>query len=124
MLLFLPVEVTYWGTSRGLAHILMTIAAGAILIEVFFWTFDKVPFTCAYPGGANLALLAALFVYGIDGYSREMADLEVYADESLTRRVLFFTTAALALFLFWRRRPTPSAVQFDGPPTVQTLDLS
>jgi hypothetical protein len=125
MLLFAPIEVSHWGTSHGLAHILMAIAAGAILIEIFFWTFDKVPFTCSYPGRANLALLALLFVCGLDGYGREMADLEAYIDESLTRRlVIFFATAGLALFAFWRRRPTPSPVYFDADPSIQTLNLS
>ena len=124
MLLFTPVEVRYWGVPHGLAHTVMQLAAGAILIEIFFWTFDKVPFTCSYPGRANLALLAALFIYGFTAYSREMADFEAWLDASLPRLLLFFAVAGLALALFWRRRPATAQVWFDAAPSIQTLDLS
>jgi hypothetical protein len=124
MLLFAPIEVSRWGTPHGLAHISMAIAAGAILSEIFFWTFDKVPFTSSYPGRANLALLALLFLFGLDGYSRAMADLEAYLDGSPTGFALFFVTAGVALLAFWRRRPMPSQVFFDADPSIQTLDLS
>jgi hypothetical protein len=124
MLLFTPIEVSYWGVPHGLAHTVTQLAAGAILIEIFFWSFDKVPFTCSYPGGANLALLAALFVYGFTGYSREMADLEAYIEKSLPRLLLFLAAAGFILLIFWRRRPAASQVYFDAAPSIQTLDLS
>jgi hypothetical protein len=85
-----------------------------------------VPFTCSYfPGTTSLALLIVLYVYGITGYSFQMADVESAMERHRAGAVLFFAAAAVALIWSWRRHPMPDGVRFDGSePVVRTLELS
>lgn len=58
-------------------HLLVQLTAGALLIELMFWRFGKVPFTCSYfAGKTSLSVLAGLYLYGFTTYSFNMADLE------------------------------------------------
>ena len=45
LLLTLPFEINIWGWTQGAMHFLFQLASGALLIEVLFWSFTKVPFT-------------------------------------------------------------------------------
>jgi hypothetical protein len=56
--------------GAGLFHIAVQAVAGMLLIEVLFYSFDKIPFTCSYfPGGLNLIFLAVAYFYGFTSYS-------------------------------------------------------
>ena len=126
LLLAVPFEILA-GEGRNISvHLIFQLLGGALLIELMFWSFDKVPFTCSYfPGRTNLAILAVLYLYGFTGYSFNMADLESTLERRLVLLLLCFTSAALLLRLSWRRRPQSSSIRFDGEePTIQTLDLS
>ena len=126
LLLLLPGEIVVWRDWRVPLHTLFQFAAGALLIELMFWTFDKVPFTCSYfPGRTNLSILFVLYLYGFINYSFHMADLEFAIEHRALYAVLVFTAAAVLLTISWRRRGAPSDVRFDaGEPTIQTLDLT
>ncbi len=126
LLAFLPLEIAKWGVMTGLFHAVFQLASGAVLVEVLFWNFDKVPFTCSYfPGTINLALLAGIYIYGFTSYSFQMADLELALEGSPLRMALFFPAVTGVIVLFRRRQPTADAVRFDGnDPEIQTLDLS
>jgi len=132
LLLFsLPLEIAAlemgsWDWLTVLEHSAVQLAAAGLLVEVLFWSFDKVPFTCSYfPGTTSLAVLGVLYVYGITGYSFHMADLESAMERHWTVAVLFFAAAAVALTLSWRRHPAASGVRFDGSePVIQSLELS
>jgi hypothetical protein len=126
LILLLPAEVAVWRGWRVPLHTVFQFVAGALLIELMFWTFDKVPFTCSYfPGRTNLSILFVLYLYGFTNYSFHMADLELAIEHRALYAILFFTTAAVLLTLSWRRHPAPSAVRFDaGEPVIQTLDLT
>ena len=126
LLLLLPTEIAVWRGWRVPLHTVFQFAAGALLIELIFWTFDKVPFTCSYfPGRTNLSILFVLYLYGFTNYSFQMADLELAVEHRALYAVLFFTAAAVLLTLSWRRHPAPSAVRFDASePVIQTLDLT
>ncbi len=126
LLLFVPLELVAWGWQRGLFHCAFQLSTGALLIEVLFWNFDKVPFTCSYfPGKINLALLAGLYLYGFTTYSFQMADLEASLESNPVHAALFFVVTAFAFECFWLRRPAPSTVRFDaGEQQIQTLDLT
>ncbi len=125
-LLILCGEVLATGIGRGLVHVLFQIAAAALLSDVMFWNFGKVPFTCSYfAGKMNLVLLAVFYVYGFTSYSFNLADLEKALDEHLWGTFVFFAASAAALAVLWRRSPAPSEVIFDGSePLIQTLNLN
>ncbi|HEX3747392.1 MAG TPA: hypothetical protein VHW09_25825 [Bryobacteraceae bacterium] len=126
LLLFFPAEFAVWGVGRASFHAVFQFAAGALLIELMFWTFDKVPFTCSYfPGRTNLSILFVLYLYGFSAYSFHLADLEAAIERRPLYAAPFFAAAAVLLALSWRRHPAASAVRFDASePTIQTLNLS
>jgi len=126
LLLLLPIEIALWGPWPAAFRIVFQCAAAALLTELMFWTFDKVPFTCSYfPGRNNLSILFVLFLYGFTIYSSQMAGLESAVERRAWPGVIFFVSAAMLLWLSWRRRPGASAVRFDAAePVIQTLDLS
>ena len=126
LLLILPFEIAVWGWAQAAMHILFQLTGGALLIEVLFWNFNKVPFTCSYfPGRINLALLAVAYLYGFTSYSFHMADLEKAIDENSLYGVCFFVLAAMLLAASWRRHPAAGSVRFDATePEIQILDLT
>ena len=105
---------------------LVQIAAGALLIELMFWGFGKVPFTCSYfAGKTSLSILAVLYLYGFTTYSFNMADLEQTLEKNMIWPATFFAVTCAALAVLWRRTPGASEVIFDGSePLIQTLDLN
>jgi hypothetical protein len=85
------------------------------LIEAFFWTFDKVPFTCSYlPGTSSLALLAGLYFFGFTNYAFRMATLESSLEKSVLYSALFFCFSTGVLIVRWNWRFADGAVRFDG----------
>jgi hypothetical protein len=126
LLLLLPFELVLWSGWQIPFHTLFQFAAAALLVELMFWTFDKVPFTCSYfPGRTNLSILFVVYLYGFTIYSSNLSDLELAAETRPLYAVLVFVAAAILLTLAWRRHPAPSDVRFDASePTIQTLDLN
>jgi hypothetical protein len=125
LLLFLPLEIAYWG-SAGLLHIFLQGLSGLLLAEAMFWTFDKVPFTCSYfPGRMNLALLVVLYLYGFTTYSFRMADIEQWIEMNPLRGAVLIVVAIAAFCLIWRWKTDTEMIRFDGSePDIQILDLS
>ena len=126
LLLSLPLEIAEWNWPTVLEHLAVQLIAAAFLVELLFWNFDKVPFTCSYfPGTTSLAVLGVLYIYGVTGFSFHMADLERAMERHWWVAVLFFAGAAAALMLAWRRHPTSDGVRFDGSqPVIQSLELN
>jgi hypothetical protein len=122
----LPLEIAVWDWPTVVEHCTVQIMGAGLLVELLFWNFDKVPFTCSYyPGRTSLAVLGVLYVYGITGYSFHMADLESAMERHWVVAVLFVAAAAAALILSWRRHPVAGGVRFDGSePEIQSLELS
>jgi hypothetical protein len=126
LLLVLPFEIVAGEWPTLPFHFAFQLITGALLIEVMFWSFDRVPFTCSYfSDNTNLSILAVLYLYGFTGYSFNMADLESTIEHRVMPALLCFTAGAILLRLSWRRNPAPSPARFDGEePVIQTLDLS
>jgi hypothetical protein len=122
----LPLEFAVWDWPVVMEHVVVQVLATALLVEAMFWSFDKVPFTCSYfPGRRSLALLIVVYVYGVSGYSFNLADVESAMERNAGIVVLVFAIGAGAVFLAWRRRPRGEAVRFDGSePVIQTLELT
>jgi len=126
LLLLVPAEVAVWGTRRVPFELLFQFAAGALLIEAIFWTFDKVPFTCSYfPGRTNLSILFAAYLYGFSYYSFNLADLEADLEKRFWYGALVLVSAAVLLTLSWRYRREAGPTRFDAyEPAIQTLNLN
>jgi hypothetical protein len=119
-------EVLAVGALRGVMHVIIQMLAAALLTELMFWKFGKVPFTCSYfAGKISLVLLVVFYLYGFTTYSFNMADLEEALEGRLGEAVVLFAAALAALAWSWRRAPEPSEVIFDGSePFIQTLNLN
>ena len=126
LLAILPFEIIAVGWPTGMMHVLFQLTAGALLIELMFWRFGKVPFTCSYfAGKTSLSILVVLYLYGFTTYAFNMADLEKALETNMVRPVIFFAAAFAVLAILWRRSPAASEVIFDGSePLIQTLDLN
>jgi hypothetical protein len=126
VLFFVPVEIANWGVRLGAMHVALQVAAGVLLTEAFFWTFNKVPFTCSYfPGKMNLGLLVAFYLYGFTNYAFTMADLERWMDTHLWVGLLILVAVVALLRIARRHRTGDWAVRFDGSePEILALDLS
>jgi hypothetical protein len=120
-----------WPARPALAHMLVMIATGTILVEIACYRFRKLPFACSYlPGKANLnvklGIYGILFLIGVD----LGVGLESWAIRRPVRFAVFF--GLLAAAAIWARRRTSqfiasryNQVQFeDVPPAeISTLDL-
>jgi hypothetical protein len=126
LLAILPFEIFAAGRLAGLMHVLFQLTGGALLIELMFWRFGKVPFTCSYfAGKTSLSILVVLYLYGFTTYAFNMADLEKALEGRIIWGAIFFASALAALAVLWRRNPAASEVTFDGSePFIQTLDLN
>jgi hypothetical protein len=126
LLLMLPAEVAIWRGWRAPLHTLFQFAAGALLIELMFWSFDKVPFTCSYfPGRTNLSILFVVYLYGFSYYSFQAADFETAIEQNPWYGPLFFAAAVVLLLLSWRYRRDPESTRFDASePAIQGLNLT
>lgn len=127
LVLIAPLEIGTWGLPSGLLHLALQAVAGLLLIEVLFYSFDKIPFACSYyPGGLNLIFLAIAYLYGLTTYSFQIADLEAWLDSRPFAALACLPLAAMAWAALRRDRARRvSTIRFDGgEPTIQTLDLS
>lgn len=88
--LMAPFEFATFRWTQATFHVAFGVAVSALLIEIMFIGFRKVPFTCAYfPGKVNLAGLSILYIFGFTSYSRAMAAIET--------RIVDFPSVAFAL---------------------------
>jgi uncharacterized SAM-binding protein YcdF (DUF218 family) len=107
-------------------------------MEILFFDFRKVPFTCSHlPGKVNLVGLSVLYILGFTMYSSTMADLESWLGGLPAAAALFFAVAASACVLLnrWQRRSSErwyqefgraATLDYDDPgdPVVRTLGLT
>lgn len=126
LIIVVPVEFLVWDWRQVMLHGAFQLAAGALLIEAMFWTFDKVPFTCSYfPGNTNLSLLAGLYLYGFTSYSFHLAELELALEKDWRLAAFAFAAAGVLLGVSWRRKSAPANVRFDAEePVVRSLNLT
>jgi hypothetical protein len=130
-LLLAPMEFASFTPAVALFHSAYGIATSMLLIEVIFFGFRKIPFTCAHlPGKVNLTFLAVIYVFGFSMYSSMMSKLEARLTHSPWGVLAFFTIAAVAYLTLTRSGRKvlgPRAVlDYEDPPepTVRTLGIS
>ena len=127
LMLLLPLEIACWGFGPGLLHIAVQAVAAALLVEVLFYAFDKIPFTCSYfPGGLNLIFLSVAYLFGFTSYSFRIADLEAWLEpRPLTAVPALAAALAILLAVERYRSGVSSPIRFDASePEIQTLELN
>jgi hypothetical protein len=78
--LFVLVSIFYkffWGWRPALLHGFFGLAASIVLVEGFFWRYNKVPFTCTFvPGKAKVHVYWLPYVFGFMIYVSFLSSLE------------------------------------------------
>ncbi len=112
-------------------HLGFGLAVAALLTEVFFFNFNKVPFTCSYlPAKSHLAFLGAAYLYGFTIYTFTMSSMEVWVSRSPQRIAGFtiFVSLALAGFSAYRKYIQDQTLRIvyedEGEPIVRQLNLT
>jgi hypothetical protein len=108
LLLAAILEFAYWPWQTAIFH--LAFEAMVSLLQLMFFNFRKVPFTCSpYPGKRNMVILAAIYLYGFTTYRSSMLALEYWLSESPLRGLFFFIGGIVLLIAIWsarRRRNT------------------
>jgi len=128
LLALVEFRLYHWLTA--LFHLSFGITLSLVLMQIMFFTFRKVPFTCSYfPGKANLVGLSVLYIYGFTTYSYTMAALEFSLARNPVGAVAFFALAAGVYTALGRYRERGVRIMNsldyeDAPdPVVRTLNL-
>lgn len=130
-LLLVPAGIARFGWSVTLFHVAVAFALSLLLIEIMFFGFRKVPFTCGYsPGRSNLVGLAVIYTWGFTTYSSTMSSVAVWLYGHPVYALLFFA-ATTATTLYARRLDrrdleSAPALDFEGDPdpAVRTLEIA
>jgi hypothetical protein len=126
-LLVAHLELAYWPWPEALIHLLFEAAVSLMLLQILFLTFRKVPFTCSsYPGKKNLAILAAVYLYGFTTYSSSMVALESWLVRSPARfltLVMAAIAAIIALASVSRSRAAPLMYEEESGTRMLSLGL-
>jgi hypothetical protein len=103
--LFLPLYLLILPSGMALIHMLYAAVLSLLLMEVLFFQFEKIPFTCSYlPGKANIKLWWPVYVIACYGYSYGMAVFEQWMLRDIRRYFVFMVIAFIALFQLNRFR--------------------
>jgi len=123
-----PLEFGILSPAEASLHLLFGMAVAALLTELFFFNFNKVPFTCSYlPAKSHLAFLGGAYLYGFTIYTFTMASLEQWVAASPARLAGFFVVVVgiLAGFSNFRRNePVELVYEDDRDPVVRQLNLT
>ncbi len=129
-LLIAPFEFLRFPWTVALFHIAFGITLAVLLMELMFFGFRKVPFTCSYfPGKINFVGLSVIYIFGFTTYSRLMARLEVFLISMPTAAVAFFVAAVCVhvILTYGSRRKLRESIALDyedaADPQVRTLGL-
>ncbi len=136
--LLAPMEFACFRWTAALFHLAFGIALTVLLMEILFFDFRKVPFTCSHlPGKVNLVGLGVLYILGFTMYSSTMADLESWlADLPVAAALFFVVTASVCVVLnrwqrysnrrWYREFGRAATLDYDDPgdPVVRTLGLT
>jgi len=122
------IEFAYWPWPEALYHLAFEAVISLILVQVLFFSFRKVPFTCSYyPGKKNMAILAGVYLYGFTMYSSSMVALENRLLRSPSYAVAFIfagVATVLALARARRRQAAPLIYEEQSDAQLQGLELN
>ena len=115
----------------GAENLAFGLVIAALLTELFFYNFNKVPFTCSYlPAKSHLAFLGGAYLYGFTIYTFTMADLEMWVGQTAARTGGFYLLVfgMLAAISVYRRHGRDQFVELvyedDRDPIVRQLNLT
>ena len=106
----------------ALLHLSFDLIVAALLIEVLFFKFNKVPFTCSYSSTKlQLGLIGAAYLYGFSFYVLISTALKRAVASSAARMGVFFVVAVLIFAVFQKLRRREEIIFKDDEPGLLSL---
>jgi hypothetical protein len=113
--------------SPSVFHFLSGVALSMLLVEIMFFGFRKVAFTCAcFPGRVNLIGLGVIYIFGFTAYSRATAAVQDFlAGYPAAAVVSLMLTGCACLLLARRNETSREPLDYEGAadPVVRTLGV-
>jgi pimeloyl-ACP methyl ester carboxylesterase len=121
-----------WPGRPAAEHLIILIAAGALIVELRLAGFRKIPFACSYlPGSGNLTVRLGIYVIALLFMAEAIFYQAEFSALHTVRGFLIFTAILIAAAALRRWRTTQTAaafteIQFDetAPAEVFSLDLA
>jgi len=123
-------ELAWFDWRVAITHLIFDLATTAFLIEILFFGFPKVPFTCAYlQGKLQLAFYAVAYLIAYSTYTTMMVELKLWvvAEQVHLMRFLAVSAIALGVILIYRSMTSAETSRFvydEREPTYQQLNLT
>jgi len=91
-----------WGWKRAALHTAFGFGSALVLLEVLFWKYSKIPFSCiSMPGQAKVHLYWAFYGLGYLFYTRGLSALERGLFRSRGDFIPYFGIVAALLAFLW-----------------------
>lgn len=124
-----PVEFRNFPWLTAVFHLAYGMALSLVLVELLFFDFQKIPFTCShYPGKVNMVFLGVIYIVGFTMYSGTMAGLEAWLSGSPLLALLFLVVTGLVCVAVnhLHREADPGMLDFEDAvdPVVRTLQIT
>jgi hypothetical protein len=98
----------FWSWGAAALHVCYGVTLSLLLMQLLFYSFPKIPFTCSYlPGPARSIFLYPFYYLGFTSFAYAAAYLEIWLADEPQRFVYFYGFAALLALLLIRRRADP-----------------
>ncbi len=98
--IILPFYAALWGLPVALLHLAYGLACSLVLMELLFFKFRKIPFTCSPASGkANLHVVWFFCVLGFLVYVLRLAALEKWLFQNPSGFPYFFLAAGVVFFV-------------------------
>jgi hypothetical protein len=109
--IYLPAGLFYqlfWRRDEAALHVCFGITLSLLLLQLLFYRFPKIPFTCSYlPGPARSIFLYPFYYLGFTIFAYAAAYLELWLAGEPRRFLCFFGLAAAIIFSLMRRSADP-----------------
>jgi hypothetical protein len=129
-LLLASFELAWFDWRVAVTHLIFDLVTTAFLIEILFFGFPKVPFTCAYlQRKLQLAFYAVAYLIAYSTYTTMMVELKqwIVADPLHLMRFLAVSAIVLGVILIYRSITSAETSRFvyeEAEPTYQQLKLT
>ncbi len=88
-----------WNGPMAFQHCLFGLVVSVLMMEVFFLTFNKIPFACTYlPGKEKLQLFWIIYLFAFLAYINLLSWIELQLLKAPTNSFIFFGIAFFIIF--------------------------
>jgi len=115
----------FWSWDAAVLHVCFGVTLSLLLMQLLFYRFSKIPFTCSYfPGPSRSIFIYPFYFLGFASFAYGAAHLEVWLAYDCHRFLYFYGLAALASLLMRRTAdPDEGKIRFEEKSEVAPICL-